>query len=495
MKGSIYFRQFVSSLPWNSTSVAHPTLTGIKGRPRAAAKKKDPEVTRLRKVFATSTLIAFSYSAICLYISRGWILDLADIFGLFLSVLIILFIAIIPGYLNIFLLTTLFFFRSKSINLKKIKFPKINVLIAAYNEEDVLLETIRGIQLQDYPNSMDIIIVDDGSSDRTVEIVKSVKRKSHFLLNPEHQRFKSSPEGWKIKRMRNIKVIEAKHGGKSHALNTGVKYCEHDIIVTIDADTFLYKNAVQQIVACLMSDSRYAAVAGHVLAKNERSCFLSRLQAWDYQCGISSVKRQQGMFHGTLVAQGAFSAFRKRRLREVGGWQDRLGEDIVLTWALISKGYRIGYEPAAFAFTNVPTSLDGFNRQRQRWSRGMIEGLKEHFDIIWSNKGFSSFFIGVDFLFPIIDAFYTFVFLPGVIMAFFGIWYIAGPMTLLVFPIQIAIIIKMILSQKKFMEAAGLRIRRNYRGLFFYGMIYQIIHSPICLLGYFKEITRFKRKW
>ena len=143
----------------------------------------------------------------------------------------------------------------------------------------------------------------------------------------------------------------------------------------------------------------------------------------------------------------------------------------------------------------APTTLDGFNRQRQRWSRGMIEGLKEHLDIIWSHKGFSSFFIGVDLLFPIIDAFYTFVFLPGVILAFFGIWYIAGPMTLLVFPIQIIIILKMILSQKKFMESAGLRIRRNRIGLFFYGMIYQIIHSPICLLGYFKEIARFKRKW
>jgi len=467
---------------------------GEKNKPDTS-EKDVAESARLRLAFITSVVVASLYAGVSLYIARWWIADLAEIFTMPLSILIILFVAIIPGFLNIFLLSTLLFFRSKPINLDKVKFPKINILIAAYNEEDVILDTIRGLQQQEYPNDMDIVIVDDGSSDNTIEVIKSIKKKNQFLANPEHYRFKASPEGWEIKRMRNVQLVRADHGGKSNALNEGLKHCAHDIIVTIDADTFLYKNAVKQIVARLKSDRRYAAVAGHVLAKNERACFLSRLQAWDYQCGISSVKRQQGMFHGTLVAQGAFSAFRKKYLMRVGGWEDRIGEDIVLTWSLISKGYRVGYEPAAFAFTNVPTTLDSFSRQRQRWSRGMIEGLKSHIDIIWSNRGYSSFFVAVDLLFPVIDTFYTLVFLPGIILAFFGIWFLAGPMTLLVIPIQIMIILKMISSQRKFMNNAGLRIRRNRLGLLMYGIVYQIIHSPICMLGYLKEILRIRRKW
>jgi len=284
-------------------------------------------------------------------------------------------------------------------------------------------------------------------------------------------------------------------GGKAHALNIGLKECSHEIIVTIDADTFLYKNALKRIVARILSDPELAAVAGHVLVRNERMSRLARMQSWDYMLGISAVKRQQGFFSSTLVAQGSFSAFRKQPLLTLGGWGYRIGEDIVLTWALLKKGYRIGYEPTALAFTNVPLNYYLFSRQRQRWARGMIEGFKDHMDIIWRGKHYSSFFVALDLFFPFIDFYYTFVFIPGLIMAFFGYYYIVGLMTLLVIPINICIIIVMLYSQRVFLKHAGLKFRYNPMGMVFYILLYQLIISPIAVTGYIKEVFKLKKKW
>jgi len=125
----------------------------------------------------------------------------------------------------------------------------------------------------------------------------------------------------------------------------------------------------------------------------------------------------------------------------------------------------------------------------------MIEGFRDHINLIWRGQQYSSFFVAIDLLFPFIDFFYTFVFIPGLILAFFGYHYIVGLMTLLVLPITIAIIIIMLRSQMRFMKYAGLRMRQNPVGMVFYILFYQLIMSPICVIGYFKEIFRLKRKW
>lgn len=414
---------------------------------------------------------ALLYAGICLGLAQWWLHHLTALLGShFLSLLVILFIAIIPGYLNILLLATLYVYRYPPLHIRDKELPPISLLIAAYNEEDVLRETFRGIRQQEYPQPIEIIVVDDGSTDQTVAELKKLN-------------------------LHSLKIIQAPHGGKANALNRGLGASSHDILVTIDADTFLYQGALKRIVARLTSDPSYAAVAGHVLVKNERMSRLARMQAWDYMLGISAVKRQQGLFQGTLVAQGAFSAFRKKPLEALQGWRDRIGEDIVLTWSLLRKGHRIGYEPTAFAFTNAPLDYRRFSRQRQRWARGMIEGFKDHLNLIWRGKHFSSFFVALDLLFPLIDFFFTFVFIPGVILVFWGYYHIAGLYTLLVIPINLCIILAMLRSQKRFMRFAGLRIRQNPVGLVCYVLLYQFLMSPICVLGYAKEMLRLRRRW
>jgi poly-beta-1,6-N-acetyl-D-glucosamine synthase len=419
--------------------------------------------------FVLCNAVALLWAVGSFLIARTWIGELSGLIGAIPAYLIVLFIAIIPGYLNLMLLMSILVYRQSPLNLE-MRFPPVSLLIAAYNEEDVIAETLRGVRQQEYPAPVEVILIDDGSTDRTIDVARE------------------NAQG-------GLRILLARHRGKAEALNLGLEAASYPTIVTIDADTFLYKNALQRLIARLYSDPKNAAVAGHVLAKNERGSPLARLQTWDYFLAISAVKRQQGLFQGTLVAQGAFSAYLRPCLYEVGRWENRIGEDIVLTWALLKKGYHVGYEPTAFAFTNVPLKMASFSRQRQRWARGMIEGFKSHLSIIWRFRGYSSFFVAIDLLYPLIDFFYTFVFLPGVVLALLGRPYIAGVYTLLLLPMAVGLVLVMYFKQKKLFDEAGLRIRHNPWGLVGYILFYQLIMSPICVAGYMKEVIGWRRKW
>jgi biofilm PGA synthesis N-glycosyltransferase PgaC len=436
------------------------------------------ELRRQRLGFWFANVVALGWALLSGYIARIWAHQLGALVSMPVAIIIIIAIAVVPGYMNILLLMSLLVYRYRSLDLE-IEYPPVTILIAAYNEEAVLRETFRGIKQQDYPGPLEVVVVDDGSRDRTLEVLEEIQRDFPTL-----------------------KVIRAEHGGKSAALNRGLQEIKTEVVVTIDADTFLYRNAVQRIVARLVSNPDFAAVAGHVLAKNERMSRLARMQAWDYMLAIAAVKRQQSFFQGTLVAQGSFSAFRRSAVEAVRGWRDRIGEDIVLTWALIKQGHKISYEPTAFAFTNVPVGYRRFARQRERWARGMIEGFKDHFSVLWRRPSYTAYFIFLDLFFPVTDFFYSLAFIPGLIMALVGIFHpfpgrfaVVGPMTLLVLPITLLIILVMFATQRRFLQEAGIKIRRNRLGLVLYGLIYQILLSPVCTFGYFKEFFGLKPRW
>ncbi|MDO8736168.1 MAG: glycosyltransferase [Thermoleophilia bacterium] len=419
--------------------------------------------------FVVANLGALLFAAAgCLLASR-WIGDLDDLITLPGAIVLVAFIAIIPGYLNVFLLLSLLSYRQTELDLNG-ALPGVSVLIAAYNEEDTLPETFRSLAEQDYPGEVEVIVVDDGSSDDTLKYLRSLRKPC-------------------------LEVISAPHQGKAMALNAGLEAVSHRVLVTIDADTFLHPQALRRIVARLMQSPDAAAVAGTVLAKNSRASHFTRMQEWDYFLGIGAVKRQQSMYRGTLVAQGAFSAFRTGVVRSARGWPDRIGEDIVLTWALLGEGHQIVHEPTAIAFTRVPETFRGFYRQRQRWARGMIEALKSHLGIVWRRRRFASFFVALDLLFPPLDLVFSLVFLPGIVLACFGYFYIAGLMTLLVLPLTAFIVLIMLRFQRGVFDLMGLRIRRNALGFLAYFLIYQFIVSPICVVGYTRELLNLEKRW
>ncbi|MCL5882711.1 MAG: glycosyltransferase [Actinobacteria bacterium] len=419
--------------------------------------------------FIAANLGAMMFAAAGGVLASRWIGDLDEIFTLPGAIALVVSIAIIPGYLNVFLLLSLLSYRQPKLQLDTV-LPGVSVLIAAYNEEDNLAETFRGLAGQDYPSEIEVIVVDDGSTDGTLNYLRSLRKPG-------------------------LEIIPVPHQGKAAALNAGLEAVSHRVLVTIDADTFLHPQALRRIVARLMQNPECAAVAGSVLAKNSRATHFTRLQEWDYFLGIGAVKRQQSMYQGTLVAQGAFSAFRTGVVRAARGWPNRIGEDIVLTWALLGEGHQVVHEPTAIAFTRVPETFRGFFRQRQRWARGMIEALKSHLGIVWRRRRFASFFVALDLLFPPLDLAFTLAFVPGVILACFGYFYLAGAMTLLVLPLTAFIVLVMLRYQKNVFDLTGLRIRRNVLGFLAYFLCYQFIVSPICVVGYTRELLNLKRSW
>ena len=191
-------------------------------------------------------------------------------------------------------------------------------------------------------------------------------------------------------------------------------------MATVDADTLLMADSLRRIVARLaISRPDTVAVAGAVFVRNSRNNFITRAQEWDYFLGIASVKRSRASSR-TMVAQGAFSVYRTKALKQAGGWPDRIGEDIVLTWAMMVEGGRVGYERTAIAFTGAPEDLRSFARQRRRWARGMIEGLREHGGALLAEGRSNIHAVLVNFIFPYIDLVYSVAFPIGIILALFG---------------------------------------------------------------------------
>lgn len=436
---------------------------------------RDIIVTRTRYVtvnvkFVLALTVASVWAVLSYEIAQRWISDLSGLVGAPLAILVILGIAILPGFMNAFLVTGLLLDRRPRRTPISL-YPDITILVAAYNEEDSILSTLKSIELQNYAGQLEVIVINDGSTDGTIKKLSSI----------------SYP--W-------LCVMDLpKNGGKANALNEGLKRASFALTITLDADSYLYTDALTNLVGRFLSDpDNTAAVAGAVLVRNSRLNLVTRIQEWDYFHGIAAVKRLQSLFQGTLVAQGAFSIYRTDLLRGIGGWPECVGEDIVLTWAILEHGYRVGYCEDACSFTNAPTTFKQFIRQRQRWSRGLIEAFKHHWPLLFRFH-MITLFIWWNLLFPFLDFIYTFFFVPGIVLALFGYYWLAGPMTLLVLPLAVLVNYIMFLIQSKMFTEQGLKVRKNPIGFVFYALLYGIILQPACLLGYFSEIFGARKKW
>jgi biofilm PGA synthesis N-glycosyltransferase PgaC len=221
---------------------------------------------------------------------------------------------------------------------------------------------------------------------------------------------------------------------------------------------------------------------------------MAGMQEWDYFHGIAAVKRMQSFYHGTLVAQGAFSIYRRDALLKVGGWPDCVGEDIVLTWALLKEGYRIGYAEDAVVFTNVPLTFGQFAHQRRRWARGLVEALRHHQRLLVKPR-LSTMFIWWNVLFLPMDLVFSLVFVPGLILALFGMFWIAGPMTLLTLPLAALWNIVIFRIQSRMFKREGVSVARNWGALPFYILAYALVMQPVSLWGYATELAGMRKKW
>lgn len=416
-------------------------------------------------------LVGVAWATASFVIDLPWIRDLGHTITFPLALVVVLGIAIIPGYLNVQLLTSVLLDRPKRLPLDLPAAPEVTILVAAYNEADEIELTLDALTAHDYPGRYAITVIDDGSTDATRDIVRAYS-----------------------KRDPRVSLLEADHGGKSAALNHGLSAATTPLIATVDADTLLVRSALRRAVTRLQIDGMVAC-AGSVLARNSRQNLLARVQEWDYQLGITAVKRQQALLGGTLVAQGAFSVYRTDEVRAVGGWPDMIGEDIVVTWALLERGGVVGFEPTAIAFTTVPADWRRFAIQRQRWARGMIEGLRTHGSELVRRRAYWVHGVVADAVFPALDLSYSLAVPTGILLACFGNFAIVGPLTLLVLPLNLLMSAALLHRERAVFREVGIRVRRNRLGFLAYFLGYQLVMSPISCSGYIKELVGARRVW
>jgi biofilm PGA synthesis N-glycosyltransferase PgaC len=231
--------------------------------------------------------------------------------------------------------------------------PSVTVLIAAYNEENHIQETIEGCLSIDYPR-YEVVVVDDGSRDRTLDKIRP------YVVS---------------KRIRLIH--KSQNEGKAMALNDAIPLTNGEVLVMIDADAVPDPGLIRAIVPHFKSP-RVGAVTGNPRVRNRRS-LLCKLQTIEF-ASIVSLQRRGARVWGKLVTMsGDVSAFHRQALLDAGMFSPHMAtEDIDLTWKLQLKFYEIRYEPRAIVWMRVPVSIRGLWHQRRRWSRGLAQVLRRH---------------------------------------------------------------------------------------------------------------------
>ena len=239
---------------------------------------------------------------------------------------------------------------------------QVSIIIPAYNAENTINRVLRALIEQDYPRDLvEVIVVDDGSSDATYSIARFYADKYPFIRVVRHR----------------VNL------GKARAITNGVLRARGDVIVLLDADTVPEKRAVRRLVSRLVLDDALGAVSGNIAPAGFRG-ILYWLQRIEYLLGFSIGRFFADKFLGANpVLSGAFSAFRAPILKTIAGSlrgvpEDNLAEDFDLTLAVWKKGYRTGYEENAVAYTIVPRSLRDLYRQRIRWYSGGLQVIIKH---------------------------------------------------------------------------------------------------------------------
>ncbi|MCF1598363.1 bifunctional polysaccharide deacetylase/glycosyltransferase family 2 protein [Streptomyces muensis] len=230
----------------------------------------------------------------------------------------------------------------------------VSVIVPAYNEKECIANTLASLAKSTHP--IEIIVVDDGSTDGTSEIA----REAAFSLG-----------------MTNVRVIRQENAGKPAALNNGVRSASHDIVVMMDGDTVFEPDTVRQLVQPF-ADPEVGAVAGNAKVGN-RNTLIGAWQHIEYVMGFNLDRRMYDLLRCMPTIPGAIGAFRREAVLEVGGMsEDTLAEDTDITIAMHRAGWRVVYQEHARAWTEAPGSLKQLWSQRYRWSYGTMQALWKH---------------------------------------------------------------------------------------------------------------------
>jgi len=253
-------------------------------------------------------------------------------------------------------------------DIKLVDFPVVTVAIPAYNEEECIGDTLGSVLKLDYPkDKLDIIVVNDGSKDRTREIVEDII---------------SNNKGF------DIKLINQSNRGKGAALNHALSLSRGDFFVTFDSDSFISSNALRKILPHF-SDKRVAAVMPLMKVKDPKT-FIQKIQWSEYLVNLF-YKRIMSMLDCINVAPGPFSVYRKEVIKGLGGFdENNITEDLEMSLRLQKHNYKLVQILNTEVFTIAPKDLKGFYKQRNRWYKGTFLNALKYRRLVF-NKEYGDF--------------------------------------------------------------------------------------------------------
>ena len=243
--------------------------------------------------------------------------------------------------------------------------PFVSIIVPVYNEGILLKDAIMSLLELDYSN-YEIIVVNDGSSDNTYDVAKTLVG------------YQQGQHG-KVK----VSLISKPNGGKARALNAGISYSKSEIVLCMDGDSQLSTDTLKKGARHFI-DPRIGAVAGNVKVLN-RGKFYADLQALEYIEGLNMARAAQSFLKLVNIIPGPIGLFRKKAIEEVGYYSsDTFAEDADLTLKILSKGWKIYYEPNSIAWTEAPVKLQQLLKQRYRWTRGILQAIRKHKNLLYN---------------------------------------------------------------------------------------------------------------
>ena len=231
------------------------------------------------------------------------------------------------------------------------EFSSISIIVPVHNEEKYIKECIASIIGADFEGSKEIIVVDDGSKDRTARVIQ---------------------ENFGNK----VKLIKQKHSGKSDSINNAISVSKGELIAVVDGDSYIHKNSLKEIVKEVERENIVAATCV-IKVKNRKRfvCMWLHIE----QLYNSLMRHILSKINANVVTPGPLSVYRRKELLEVGAFSNKgFSEDVDVTIRLVRAGYRVGFSRDALSETNMPYKAKGFFRQRTRFSRGLVYILKNN---------------------------------------------------------------------------------------------------------------------
>lgn len=285
--------------------------------------------------------------------------------------------------------------------------PPVTVIVPAYNEEAHILDTLRSLFQHNYPE-FEIVVVNDGSKDRTLEIMKK-----EYSLVPFPEAYRARLRTKAVRAVYHstldprLRVVDKENGGRGDAVNAGINIARYPWVCRVDADSILQKDSLMLIVQPLLEDPTVVACGGTVRVangcKSKNGIFaeadLSRnplvlFQTVEYLRAFLYGRMGWSPMNAHLIISGAFGIYHKETVVAVGGYRhDTVGEDmelIVRLHRILSeqrKQYRITFVPEPICWAEVPDDLKRLKAQRIRWQIGLVESLMMNRGLLFHSKG------------------------------------------------------------------------------------------------------------